>query len=734
MWASTTSTATFWICFCIAWKHRMTSALDDRCEWRNLDILFVADSTDHVGRARTGQSRLSAGLAQFTPEARYEFGLEGVSSRLKEDILGVPYVPCQKEECRTNSASLNSIISTTMSTESGNRVEAPDVIIVVSTSLYQIPELSPGELLIKPVSVTHAFLVTFAATTAHFAAIDFRSLSELVAPLCSSVAGFVGEAAVQTPRHFIPLTIFILVVVLVVITAVLLLLLCGCAVYKYRSDIDELRRQVIKERDSFTKLDEYYRVKLREKSANEKEREKAMLELINDSNKVRDKYAEEVKQHEQELQTARALAEERKRRRSSTPPQNPAPAAPVQQPQILPIYLPQPNQGGYPSFLAPNPGELPYPPAFPPGFQQIQHGGGPNQPNQNHNPNRNDEFPLTARQRSRSRSNSRSDSDINFNDDSKHRKNRHRHKDSDDKPKRPPNVPPLPSSASELTPDGLENGENDDNFNFDRTLSHLPSDHPARTLPPVDVLLLVDASGSIGNVLYENVKQFLVDFTYDIDISPGRSRLCVTLFAQEPSVFFGFDRFYSNRAVARAMSRMPYIGGPTYLAKALSFAAGVLYQDQNMKTGRKKHKTMPTPRHDRLQVMIVVSDGASDDNFDKQATHLHEKMLVKIGAVVTRSFNKERLLPITRFDGSVFTLDQQQALSIWLWRQQRMWTENFADYVEREKSFSNLLESTRAAREHPPDVPTESSTEPLPKVGSPRKKRGKKASKTESTR
>uniref|UniRef100_A0A914QBY8 Uncharacterized protein n=1 Tax=Panagrolaimus davidi TaxID=227884 RepID=A0A914QBY8_9BILA len=93
--------------------------------------------------------------------------------------------------------------------------------------------------------------------------------------------------------------------------------------------------------------------------------------------------------------------------------------------------------------------------------------------------------------------------------------------------------------------------------------------------------------------------------------------------------------------------------------------------------------------------MIVVSDGASDDNFDKQATHLHEKMLVKIAAVVTKSFNKDRLLPITRFDGSVFLLDQQQALSIWLWRQQRMWTENFAEYVEREKTLTNLMESSR---------------------------------------
>lgn len=68
--------------------------------------------------------------------------------------------------------------------------------------------------------------------------------------------------------------------------------------------------------------------------------------------------------------------------------------------------------------------------------------------------------------------------------------------------------------------------------------------------------------------------------------------------------------------------------------------------------------------------MLVVSDGISDDNYSQQATQLHERMLIKIAALVTKSFNKERMIPITRFDGAVFTLDQREALSLWLWRTQ----------------------------------------------------------------
>lgn len=68
--------------------------------------------------------------------------------------------------------------------------------------------------------------------------------------------------------------------------------------------------------------------------------------------------------------------------------------------------------------------------------------------------------------------------------------------------------------------------------------------------------------------------------------------------------------------------------------------------------------------------MIVLSDGVSDDNFDRQATHLHERLLIKIAAVVTKSYYKERLRPITRFDGAIFLLGQFESLSIWLWNSQ----------------------------------------------------------------
>ncbi|WKY11056.1 hypothetical protein Q1695_002975 [Nippostrongylus brasiliensis] len=254
-------------------------------------------------------------------------------------------------------------------------------------------------------------------------------------------------------------------------------------------------------------------------------------------------------------------------------------------------------------------------------------------------------------------------------------------------PYMPPNSVLNINPPNSITEEDSSDGATDDS-GYNARGGHLPSNHPARNLPPIDLLLLVDSSSSIGISNFESVKANLADILEDVDISPGRSRVALIQYALQPSVVFDFDKYYSLKSVQRGVERMSYTGGATMLSKALSFAAGLLYREQNMKDMKKrKHKLMPTPRHDRLQVLCLVSDGASDDNVDKATAYLHEKLQIKILAIVTRHFNKDRLLSITRFEGSIFVMDQKESINIWLWRQQKMWAENYSAYLQREKSL-----------------------------------------------
>ncbi|CAD5232009.1 unnamed protein product [Bursaphelenchus xylophilus] len=552
-----------------------------KCTWPDADVLFVIDSTINIDSSanhrrlleliklelshmKLGRDGVQISVAQFTPTAKYEFGLsaEGFEA-LERRINSIQYVPCQAqgEQCTRNAASLNTLLKGGLSADAANRIQSPDVMVVISTSLYQPREVNPNELLIKPSSPTHVFLITigsaapstrylnslqFAATTTHLAALDFDSLSQLEFPLCESVNSFIGTSDSSHKSGFFKPTLCIVIIVLTAVIA-LVLTLCLCyAVYHYKSDVRRLEAQLRSERESSRKREEDLINRIRQRSATEKEREKTMMELINESNKIRDHYRDETARREQSM--------------------------------------------------------------------------------------------------------------------------------------------PLPVTLVE--PEDVINLDDRTLSTFARSHSFPAPEHPIRVLPPVDVLLLVDSSSSIDLNSFNQVKQVLRSFVADIDIAPSRSRVAVIMFAAEPKVYFGFERYYSVRSVRTALRRMPYLGGPTFLAKALSFAAGVLYQEQNMKRVRHRHRLMPTPRHDRPQVMVVVSDGISDDAFDQEVTHLHERLMVRIAALVTKSFNRERMVPVTRYAGSVFTLDQKEALSIWLWRTQRMWNENFRSYVEREKSFN----------------------------------------------
>lgn len=50
---------------------------------------------------------------------------------------------------------------------------------------------------------------------------------------------------------------------------------------------------------------------------------------------------------------------------------------------------------------------------------------------------------------------------------------------------------------------------------------------------------------------------------------------------------------------------MSYVGGPTFLAKALSFAAGILCQEQNFKNIQNNFRFSQTPKHNRPQVTYL---------------------------------------------------------------------------------------------------------------------------------
>ncbi|KAI1698497.1 von willebrand factor type A domain-containing protein [Ditylenchus destructor] len=683
----------------------------EKCHWPLSDTLFILDSTVNVGGAAKHQKVLefvadvseiilgtkhdgnrvkeelagsNLAVAQFTPEAKYEFGfLQDTNlERVERRIQNIPYLPCLNLiYCQPTAATLNSLISWASRTEEGNRAHIPDVVVLVTSSQYRPPELKFGEMLVKPQSPIHVFTITvgsgppsgsalkplqFAATTVNLAVLDFNALKDLVDPLCESVQSFLGEDTPTEPEtraEFLRGPLCILCISAVsVISAVTILGLCY-AICRYKDELDHLRHQLNYEREN-SKM-RGYGFSQNSENSRPKEPRRSMFGMAEITLPAEKKAVPvEPRKDESVPKEASALSlkpppqhkEEKKTTTHHLPDTLSVPRGPVGRDRSSHRGKPRPEAEKSPHSIRDR------------GVSDVSRIGGASSDNLNV------QIPEAALKKNQEMPREQ-------------RNIKEERKSEEGSIPEPTKILHAHENVFYFEPEAREEYNEEDDPLFDRSMTHLHHEHPALFLPPVDVLLLVDASSSIGINNFEKVKSFLRQFTNDIDVSPGRSRVAAILFANDPIVAFDFGQYYTNKSVRAAIRRMPYLGGSTFLAKALSFAAGMFWREQNMKAVRHKHRFMPTPRHDRLQVMVVISDGISDDNFDQQATHLHERMLVKISAVVTKSYNRERMRPITRYDGAIFLLTDKEALSIWLWHAQKMWNEHFGNFVEKEKSY-----------------------------------------------
>jgi len=79
----------------------------------------------------------------------------------------------------------------------------------------------------------------------------------------------------------------------VLAVAILVVALLCYAVYRYQQETERLRLLVAGHKEQFRKQDDYYRGKLAERSERDKEREKTLLDVINESNRLKDYYRDE---------------------------------------------------------------------------------------------------------------------------------------------------------------------------------------------------------------------------------------------------------------------------------------------------------------------------------------------------------------------------------------------------------------------------------------------------------
>ena len=139
----------------------------------------------------------------------------------------------------------------------------------------------------------------------------------------------------------------------------------------------------------------------------------------------------------------------------------------------------------------------------------------------------------------------------------------------------------------------------------------------------LDVVFVIDTSGSIGFSNFQLIREFTANITTELIRNSTRSSVGVILFDSNAHIQFSLQTYTSLNSLLSAINNLPYSGGGTDTDEALTL---LLSTAQNGVLGL---------RNDSFKVAIVITDGQSSSRTATlaAAARLHASNIFDVYAV-----------------------------------------------------------------------------------------------------
>lgn len=161
-----------------------------------------------------------------------------------------------------------------------------------------------------------------------------------------------------------------------------------------------------------------------------------------------------------------------------------------------------------------------------------------------------------------------------------------------------------------------------------------------KNLQRADIIFLVDGSGSINNNDFEKMKKFMNTIVSSSTTGKNGVQFGVVQFSTSPNLEFTLNEFTDKLKMQKAINNTNQLGGGTMTGHALSVLSE--YFDQ----GR-------GGRPDTPQILIVITDGESQDAVAQPAQALRDKSIT-IYAIGVINANSTQLLEISGAQENVY--------------------------------------------------------------------------------
>lgn len=135
----------------------------------------------------------------------------------------------------------------------------------------------------------------------------------------------------------------------------------------------------------------------------------------------------------------------------------------------------------------------------------------------------------------------------------------------------------------------------------------------------LDLVFVLDSSGSIGTVDYETVKQFVYNFTSNLDVGSEASRIGVIIYSDEAQVEFSLSQHTAKNETLEAIRNIAYLGQLTNTPDGLCTLIDMLDSEARNDSGVFKLAIVMTDgRSNRHSVSFINCTSVSE-----AATRLH---------------------------------------------------------------------------------------------------------------
>lgn len=168
----------------------------------------------------------------------------------------------------------------------------------------------------------------------------------------------------------------------------------------------------------------------------------------------------------------------------------------------------------------------------------------------------------------------------------------------------------------------------------------------------VDIVILLDSSGSVGLDNFDKIKQFLINSTIGFTIGPNSIQIGLVTFSP-PQTHFSLNTFSSSSEVQNEINNVPYNGGNTDTHLALHYVGSDSF---NISAG---------DRVDTPDLLVVIIDGQSSNTSSsvKEADILKQRKIKIMAIGIGSNIKREELLGIASYSSIVFQVKDFDALS-----------------------------------------------------------------------